>query len=430
MQVLLTGASGFIGGHLAHALIAAGYDVLCAMRRPPTGARAQLRYVRADFTADVDSAVWAPRLRGVQVVINAAGILREQRGQSFYAIHVRGPTALFNACVLAGVQHVIQISALGADGDAQTAYHRSKHEADEALARLPLKWVIVQPSIVYGANGASAALFDALASAPLVPVPGAGEQQVQPIHIADVVDGVLALLAHTDQRGIVLPFVGPRPLALREFLADLRYSMGLPTARFLHVPLPLVRAAARAGSAMRRGLLDRDTLGMLMRGNTGDPAPLERLLQHRARPAERFVDTAHRAAVAQAARLAWLLPVLRYALAFLWIVSGVVSLGPFPIDESLRRLAAVGITNEAAAGFMLYGAALFDIGLGIATLVVARRRVLWLVQIALVLVYTAIISVRLPEFWLEPFGPVTKNVPLLAALWLLYELDGRRRWNT
>jgi hypothetical protein len=79
---------------------------------------------------------------------------------------------------------------------------------------------------------------------------------------------------------------------------------------------------------------------------------------------------------------------------------------------------------------MLYGAALFDIGLGIATLVLARRRVLWLVQIALVLVYTAIISVRLPEFWLEPFGPVTKNVPLLAALWLLYELDGRRRWNT
>jgi hypothetical protein len=77
----------------------------------------------------------------------------------------------------------------------------------------------------------------------------------------------------------------------------------------------------------------------------------------------------------------------------------------------------------------LYGSALLDIALGIATIVLSRRRLLWLAQIGVVVVYTVIISVRLPVFWLEPFGPVLKNVPLIAALWLLFELDGRR-WNT
>jgi len=58
-----------------------------------------------------------------------------------------------------------------------------------------------------------------------------------------------------------------------------------------------------------------------------------------------------------------------------------------------------------------------------------KRRLLWLAQIAVVLAYTAIISVRLPQLWLEPFGPVLKNLPVLAALWLLYVTE-ERPWNT
>ena len=52
-----------------------------------------------------------------------------------------------------------------------------------------------------------------------------------------------------------------------------------------------------------------------------------------------------------------------------------------------------------------------------------RRRPLWLAQIVLVLGYTVIISLRLPEFWLHPYGPVLKNLPLLAMLLLLWTLD-------
>ena len=48
---------------------------------------------------------------------------------------------------------------------------------------------------------------------------------------------------------------------------------------------------------------------------------------------------------------------------------------------------------------------------------------MWRTQAVLILVYTAIISVRLPEFWLHPYGPILKNLPMLAVVWLLYVID-------
>jgi hypothetical protein len=76
----------------------------------------------------------------------------------------------------------------------------------------------------------------------------------------------------------------------------------------------------------------------------------------------------------------------------------------------------------------LYVAAALDLALGIATLVMQRRQWLYVLQAIVILGYTAIITLWLPEYWLHPYGPVLKNLPLLAALWLLYALD--RKENT
>ncbi len=424
MVILLTGATGFIGSRLAAALRVAGHAVISATRSPlaPGEAGPELH---VDFAKDVEPAVWAPRLAGVDVVINSVGLLQESGSQTFEALHAAAPIALFEACASAGVRRVVQISALGADDAAQSAYHLSKRAADEALARLPIDWVIVQPSLVYGRGGASAALFDSLAAAPLIPLPGRGRQQVQPVHVDDVVDGIVALLERPDVRAVTVPFVGPEALTLRAFLGALRKALGFGRALFVPVPTPLVRLAARVGV----GLLSTETLQMLERGNVADAAPLQRLLCRRARSVEEFVSRADRASAAREALLHVFLPGLRVGVAVMWLVAGIVSLGLYPVEESLRRIAVAGITAQPAASVVLYGAALLDLALGVATLVMRRRQWLWLAQIALVLVYTAIVSIRMPELWLEPFGPIAKNVPVLALLWFMYALDGRR-WNT
>jgi hypothetical protein len=85
-------------------------------------------------------------------------------------------------------------------------------------------------------------------------------------------------------------------------------------------------------------------------------------------------------------------------------------------------LERVGVP-QAVAPLLLYGAAGLDFLFGIATLALPRRRLLWLAQIALVLGYTAIITIKLPEFWLHPYGPILKNLPMLVGIYGLYVLE-------
>ncbi|AKJ27846.1 SDR family oxidoreductase [Caldimonas brevitalea] len=426
MIILLTGASGFIGSRICKALLEAGHHVVCAMRHPPESpAPGQpVRYFTADFERDVEVADWLPRLAGVDAVVNAAGILRETPGQRFETLHVRGPCALFAACAAAGVSRVVQISALGADEAATTGYHLSKKAADDYLLGLPLHSVaVVQPSLVYGPGGTSARLFTTLASLPLIPLPAGGRQQVQPIHVDDAVRAIVALVENPELRGKI-PLVGPKPLALRDFLAAVRQGLGLGRARFVSIPASWVGLAARVGGRLPGALLDRDTWSMLQRGNTADAHLTQALLGREARGAEKFVDPAEVPTTRTAAKLAWLLPMLRVSVALVWIVTGIVSLGLYPVQDSYALLAGAGVPPSLQP-LMLYGAAAFDLVLGVATLALPRRRWLWRAQIGLILFYTVVITFKLPEFWLHPYGPILKNLPMLAVIWLLLEMEDR-----
>ncbi|WP_420473221.1 NAD(P)H-binding protein [Noviherbaspirillum sp. ST9] len=423
MVVLLTGASGFIGSHLADALLAAGHEVVAVSRRPK-GGNAKLRHVSGDFTKDIEPAVWQPRLAGVDVVINAVGIIREQGEQTFELIHERAPCALFAACAQAGVKRVVQVSALGADDDASSRYHLSKKRADDFLAQLPVHSVIVQPSLVFGPGGTSARLFTTLASLPLTGLPGGGRQRIQPVHVDDVVAAITAILDSPPASGSRMALVGPEAMDFRAFLSTLRRAMGMGKGRYFPVPMALMRVTASVVQRLPGSILDGETLDMLERGNTADASAITRLLGHAPRDVGQFIPSGDRRCMRQSAQLNWLLPMLRVSIALVWIVTGIVSFGLYPVEESYALLARVGITGWLAP-VMLYGAAMMDFVFGIATLLLKRRRLLWLAQIAVIVFYTAIISWRLPEFWLHPYGPLLKNLPMLAAIWLLLEMEER-----
>jgi uncharacterized protein YbjT (DUF2867 family) len=279
MNVLLTGASGFIGSHLAGALRTAGHVVIEARRDIGDVTAA----VPVDFTRDLSARDWLPRLAGVDAVINAVGILRQHGQQTFERIHKRAPQALFTACVAAGVRRIVQISALGADRGV-TRYFLSKRAADDYLATLPLEWTVVRPAMVFGPGGSSARLFRMLAHLPLVPLPGRGEQRVQPIHIDDLTEAVVRILGEVTTSHTRIELVGPQSLSLRELIACLRAAMHLGPPRFLRIPMPLVRVGARVAGVSTMSLLDSDTLSMLEAGPRGDPAAIRLLLGREPRP--------------------------------------------------------------------------------------------------------------------------------------------------
>lgn len=427
-QVLVTGASGFVGSHLIPALVHAGHEVICCGRSPESLQRRfpTCRVVQSDMALLPAPAFWDSALRGVSVVINAAGIIQQHGTNTFEAVHRDGPSMMFCAAERAGVQRIIQISALGADMHAATQYHRMKWAADEVLRGLRLEWVILQPSIIYGPGGRSLAFFSALAALPLMPLIGRGDQQIQPVHVDDVVGGIVRLLHSNAPSCVTLSVVGPEPVTFREFLKAIRRWLGLAVAPEFSIPLPLMRLAARVGDLVRSDFVNTDTLRMLCRGNTADATPYVTAtgVQPRTLSTGLSVGGAGHPEYLSAS-LYFLTPLLRLTLAAVWVGSGVVSLFFFPQETSEGWLRRVGIPSLWAAPTLVV-ASVLDIVLGLATLIRWHLPLVLSLQLLLVLGFTLILTAGMPELWVHPFGPLLKNLSLFVATLMLWALERRR----
>lgn len=424
MKILIVGATGFIGSRLARAL-ATDHEVTGASRSPHQLPADCSRHVRLDYTALPAPDDLRRMVTGYQVVINAVGILRQHGRQGFEALHDVGPRALFAACAAAGVGRVLQISALGASAQAVSRYHRSKHEADRFLMLQPVDWAVIQPSLVYGAGGGSSRMFDQLAALPILPLPAGGHQRVQPVHVDDLVAVIYALVESREPLRCVVPVVGPQPLSMREFFAGLRGALGRSPAPAISIPGAIVRLAARAGDLIPGATLDSETLGMLERGNVANAAATTQWLGHAPRPVAAFIQPEDREARWSAATLSWWLILARLGVAFMWFIAAIVSAGPYPVSDSIELLRDIGVPATLAP-LMLMGAIGVDLAFGVLTLLPRRARWLWPAQMVVVAAYTAIISWSLPALWLEPFGPVAKNLPILILLALLWQLEKRQ----
>lgn len=425
MRIFLTGSTGFIGKALQARLLARGHSLRCGVRRPPARPIAGVEYVHLDFGEAPSPSDLEFALRDMQAVVNTVGILRTTDTQSFEMLHVASPVVLFAAARRQGVQRVVQVSALGADAAARSGFHRSKYRADQALLDSADQAVVAMPSLVHGPGGRSAGLFGTLALMPLLLLPDAGRSAVQPIHLDDLCEA-LVLLVEGDRRGRIA-LVGPSPLALRDFLGELAAGLGAPPPRVFRAPGLALRVLGATIGRFSGGLFDRETLEMLARGNTADAAPITRLLGRPPRAYRDFVGRDDAPAARAQALLGLGLPLLRVSVAMVWLLTAVVSLFVYPREASYSLLAAAGVP-ELLRPTALVAASAMDFAFGLLSLT-WRHAALWLAQIGLILVYTLILSIALPMFWAHPFGPLSKNLPMLAAILILY-LHDRRRWTT
>jgi hypothetical protein len=104
---------------------------------------------------------------------------------------------------------------------------------------------------------------------------------------------------------------------------------------------------------------------------------------------------------------------MRMGIALIWIWTAVVSWFFYPHTAALEWLRRLGITQRT--DFIFAGACLADLALGMASAVFASRR-LWQLQFSLVVFYSVVIAIKLPEFLVHPFGPIIKNIAVLACL--------------
>lgn len=402
MRVMIVGG-GFIGGHLAGRLRAEGCTVMIAGRHGHD--------IASDLTRD-DAAIWAQRLQGYDALVNCAGALA--KGADYDGLHTRGAIALFDGAAQAGVDRVIQMSALGAE-DGTTAYHSSKRAADEHLTTLGLGWAIVRPSLVVGRGGGSTRLFSALAVLPMLPDIGGG--LVAPIAIDDLVEAVWRLLQRPLPMAVVVDAVGPEKMRIVDLISILRRWQGLGAARSLQMPRWILRAVASLGI----GPMTLESLTMLDAGNSAPVEPFVATLGFTPQPVAQALAR-HPATPSDtlAARMLPLAPALRGLLAAVWLAGGLVPLLLTPMSQNTHLLARLGLAGTGAVGTVWAGS-LADIAIGLALILHWRGAAL--AGVVLMSVYSLILCAIAPELLADPFGALVKNLAVLGLSLAVHAME-------
>lgn len=418
----MVGGGGFIGSYIVAALRARGWQVRSLVRTART---------QGDVTGELSHLctpeAWLPYLDGIDRVVNAAGILREKRGQRFDLVHERSPLALAAACRSAGIRRFVQISALGDPADGE--FMASKHRADAALlATEGLETVVLRPSVVYSATGSygGTSLLRALAAFPGVqPVPGQGNWPLQPLAAEDLATVVVRALERTATG--LFEVGGPDPITLGDYLRRWRGWLRMPAAPVVRVPVALVTFMVAIAERVGNGPLSLATWRMLRRGSTTAPGAAERV-RATFDVSPRPLDAVLAATPSQTqdrwhARL-WLLePLLRSGVVALFLLSAWA--GFATSAEEIEHLAH-GSTMLPAPVWMARGSAAVDLVLGVLLIACWRERLTIGLMLALVVGYTLVIGLALPAAWLDPLGGLAKNFVVIPALAVLLVLADRR----
>lgn len=107
----------------------------------------------------------------------------------------------------------------------------------------------------------------------------------------------------------------------------------------------------------------------------------------------------------------------KYSLAFLWVFTGLTSIY-FSPEIGYEILASANITGSMA-DFSVYAGGALDIVLGLWLLTSVKTKLCCTMQVAVIALYTAILTLIDASFWLHPFGPITKNIPIIVLILLI-----------
>lgn len=244
--VVLFGGGGFLGTYVAQELLRSGARVRIAERNTldsfhlkPLAALGQAQSVRADITKPETV---ARAVQGASVVINLVGVLKGK----FEQIHVDGAANVAKAARAEGVRRLVQISAIGADPEAASAYARTKGQGEQAVRAAFPDATIIRPSVLFGPEDGFVNRFAGLiARAPMVPVIRP-DVRFQPTWVVDAGRAIAKVALGQAPAGKTYELGGPQILTMMEVQRWIAEAVA-HKPYFLAVPDGVAAAIARLG---------------------------------------------------------------------------------------------------------------------------------------------------------------------------------------
>jgi uncharacterized protein YbjT (DUF2867 family) len=267
--ILLTGGTGFVGGHVVRALREADWPVRCLVRsRAKAGRLATLgcELVEGDTT---DAASLRRAVDGVETIVHLVAI-RQGSEEKFQRIMTQGTRDLVTAAKEAGVARFVLMSALGVSEESKDLlpYYRAKWEMEQAVQSAGIPYVIFRPSFIFEHDGGILPTFSKLARlSPVTPIIGSGEQRLQPIWAGDVAAYFAKAIALEAATNRTFELGGPDVVTWNELWARLKQARGIRRPS-VHVPVGLMKANALITERLPGNIpLTRDLLKMLEHGD-------------------------------------------------------------------------------------------------------------------------------------------------------------------
>lgn len=274
--VVLFGGGGFVGRQVAQELLSRGYRVRIAQRAPRAAVKIRsfgnmgaTQFVAVDI-ADADQV--AAALVGAGAAVNLVGLLRGDMKTA----HVTGAGNIAAAAAAAGLDALVQISAIGADPDSSSAYGQTKAQGEAAVRAAFPKATILRPSIIFGRDdqftNRFAGLIATAASMPLRVVPLIrGETRFQPIHVGDVARAIATAIADPGTYGgETYEIGGPDVLTLGEINKWIAGQIGR-SCNFLPIPDGMAKALATLTGWAPGAPITSDQFAMLLGDNIVAP---------------------------------------------------------------------------------------------------------------------------------------------------------------
>lgn len=280
MKVAITGGTGFVGRHLAEALLEDDHQVVLLARGINKFGSHLIDSEHVEFIKlGLNS---APELvaafEGCEAVAHCAGINREWKDQTFESVHIEGTRNVLAACRQTGVRKVLLTSFLRARPRCGSAYHESKWKAEELVRGSGLDYTVFKIGVIHGEGDQFVAhLRKVLTMMPIFGQVGLREKTARPVAVRDVAE--LMLCSLTDERlsKVTVPVVGPEELSMNEVVGRVADQI---KGRPLVIPLPVAvhRVAAwMMEQTMKTPLLTLAQVTMLSEGLSEAAPPFQPL---------------------------------------------------------------------------------------------------------------------------------------------------------
>lgn len=251
-EILLTGATGFLGRYLIEEFSRQKMRPLCLVR-PDSALNAIDGVGFSRINGDVTNPESLNQaLKGIEILVHAAGLTGSADAQANLRINYQGALNLISACQKNNVKRAVIVSSISAAIERRGPYGDSKLMADNAFLSSSLEAVIIRPTLIFGQKSKQIMSLKRFASmAPfIIPVIGDGNYRVQPVAAEDVARLVVAATLKTPPKRLY-GAGGPAMLTFNELMQRVATTLGQHKS-LMHLPYVFVHGGLKiAGNVVK-----------------------------------------------------------------------------------------------------------------------------------------------------------------------------------